>query len=226
VTTSTISVIIPVAVPDKALKALLDQLDDMDIFEIIIIKPENSDAIPKYGQNYNWLTAPKGRGPQIQAGLNAAQGDILWILHADNLVAENAVPEIHRIIQDPFTAMGSFPLKFNYSNVSLKLFAAFSRLPLQLTTFGDQGFFFHRKFKDNLPDLTPYPLLEDVMLYRALRKKGRVVKANCALTTSARRFRRIGIWRTQWRNAVTLWKFKNGVPAQDLYEAYYKDVSL
>jgi len=224
-TTSTISVIIPTVQPDGALMALLGQLSEMDIFETIIVKSKTTKTAFEVGQNCTWLTAPKGRGPQIQAGLDAAKGDIIWILHADSIIPENAISEINRIIQKPNLALGCFPLRFDHADLSLKLFAAFSNLPLQLTTFGDQGFFFRRELKNMLPDLTPYPLLEDVILYRALREKGAIVKADSAITTSANRFKRLGVWQTQWRNAEILWKFRQGVSAKKLYAEYYKDVS-
>jgi len=220
-TNPAISVIIPTVYPDQALAALVKQLNQPNIFEIIIIKPENTNAVFNLDSNCKWLTAPKGRGSQIQAGLNAAKGDIIWILHDDSCVPEKAVSEIIRIIQDPMTALGCFPLKFNYENLSLKLFAMFSRLTSPWTTFGDQGFFFHHEFKRDLPDLSPYPLLEDVTIYRSLRKKGQIVKARCQIITDAKRFRRMGVWRTQWRNARILWKFRQGVSAKKLYDLYY-----
>lgn len=221
-TSSPISVIIPTAHPDSALIALLGQLNEMDIYEIIIVQAEGASSAFKSGKNCKWLTAPKGRGSQIQVGLDKAKGDILWILHADSIVPETATSEIRRITQDPFTALGCFPLRFDHFNLSLKLFEAFSYISTQLTTFGDQGFFFRREYKDGLPDLSSYPLLEDVILFRSLQQKGRVVKAKRLITTSAARFRRLGIWQTQWRNAVTLWKFYIGVSAKQLYDDYYK----
>jgi len=224
-TALSISVIIPTARPDKALFSLLDQLNDMDILEIIIIRPKGERSKFEARHKCKWLTAPKGRGPQIQAGLDDAKGDILWIIHSDSVLPLNAVPEVRRITQNPFTSLGCFPLKFNISNMSLFLFAAFSHIPSRYTTFGDQGFFFQRKFKKDLPDLAAYPLLEDVTLYRALRKQGRVIKANCAITADASRFQRLGMWYTQWRNIVILWKFGHGASPRDLYNAYYKDVS-
>ena len=216
-----ISVIIPTTGHNDALATLVVQLNKSDIFEIIIVKPENTELRLKLPSSCKCLTAPKGRGSQIQAGLDVAKGDILWILHDDNDVSEKAIPEILRIIKDPLTALGYFPLRFDYPSLSLKLFAMFSYLSLSWTTFGDQGFFFHREFKENLPDLTPYPLLEDVVIYRSLKKKGRIVKTKCPITTSSKRFVRIGIWRTQWRNAKVLWKFRQGVSAKKLYDSYY-----
>ena len=218
---SQISVIIPTVSPDEALSALLEHLKMSDIFEIIIVQPKDLKTPIETNSACKWLTAPKGRGPQIQAGLNAAKGDVLWILHADSRIAEKATSEIIRIAQDPLIALGCFPLKFNDSNFSLRLFSLFSHIPSPWTTFGDQGFFFRREFKDALPDLTPYPLLEDVIIYRHLRQKGRVVKARHHITTDAKRFRRIGIWRTQWRNVKILWKFKQGTSPEKLYNLYY-----
>lgn len=216
-----ISVIIPTTYPDESLSLLVTQLNELNIFEIIIIRPEEIQHVFKPKPNCQWLTAQKGRGSQIQAGLNTAQGDILWILHADSRVPVQAVSEIIRIAQNPETALGCFPLKFDDSHLSMKLFAVFSRLALPWTTFGDQGFFFRREFKNALPDLAPYPLLEDVMIYRALRKKGRIRKTKYQIITNTERFRRIGIWRTQWQNAKILWKFRQGVSAKKLYDLYY-----
>lgn len=220
-TSPAISVIIPTARPHETLANLVKQLNHPNIFEIIIVKPEGSKTTLKLGPHCRWLEAPKGRGPQIQCGLDAAQGDILWILHADNQLHEKAIPEIIRITGNPRTAMGCFPLKFNVSRLSLKLFAAFSRLTSPWTTFGDQGFFFREEYKKDVPDLSPYPLLEDVIIYRNLRKTGQIVKAKCHIITDANRFRRIGIWRTQWQNVRILWKFKQGASVKTLYDLYY-----
>lgn len=220
-TSPTTSVIIPTTGFNDALSDLIKQLKKFSILEIIIIQPNDINSDFKPDSNYQLLTAPRGRGPQIQAGLDIAQGDILWILHADSHLPINAISEVIRITQDPLTSLGCFPLKFNYSNPSLKLFAMFSHLRSSWTTFGDQGFFFHRTYKNELPNLSPYPLLEDVIICRNLRKKGRIVKAKYPITTGAERFKRIGIWRTQWQNAKILWKFNQGVSAKSLYDLYY-----
>lgn len=214
--------IIPTINPDRALLKLLGQLSYLDISEIIIVRPKGKSSHFEPGENCKWLTAPKGRGSQIQCGLNAAQGDILWVLHADSVVHENAVNEIHHILKKPSISLGCFPLKFNDPSLSLKLFSAFSTLKTPLTTFGDQGFFFRKQSLKALPDLSPYPLLEDVVLYQALRKEGKVQKARFSIVTDARRFRNFGIWQTQLRNALTLWRFRRGIPVEQLYEEYYK----
>ena len=79
-----ISVIIPTTGHNDALATLVVQLIKSDIFEIIIIKPENTELRFKLPSSCKCLAAPKGRGSQIQAGLDVAKGDILWILHDVN----------------------------------------------------------------------------------------------------------------------------------------------
>lgn len=220
-----ISVIIPTLKDGPTLRHLLAQLDATDVFEIIVIQSHQNPMPPDTKIAWKWLQAPQGRGPQIQKGLDIARCEIVWILHADSRLPADAISEIKRISALPKFSLGCFPLKFNHSNISLALFEQISRLPTALTTFGDQGYFFKRADLIHIGDLSAFPLLEDVALYRALNRRGRVIKSRQQIITDAARFLTYGIWLTQWRNFKILWRFYRGTSPKTLYAEYYSETS-
>ena len=218
-----ISVIIPAIKNTSSLTELVQSLDSLDIAEILITGPQIT--LPVIGDKVRHLSAPIGRGPQIQAGLNAAMGNIIWILHSDSEIPPHAVKAIRKIMAKPSVSMGCFLLEFDKRGFWVSLFAFISRFDSPFSTFGDQGFFFSRGLVQYLPDLTQYPLMEDVVLRRALMDYGGVKKSALSLKTSARLFNRDGPLRTQIKNAEFLWRFWRGVSSAKLYQDYYATAS-
>ena len=248
-----LAVIIPLYKDWQALERLLPQLTPLAIHEIIIsVAPssgqddnlvQNPKALidrflpqnPALARAYparispkiKLLTAPKGRGAQIDAGIKAAKSDFIWVLHADSLIHIQSAQSIRDNLAQPSISLGCFTLKFSPSDnisqrLSLGLFAYFSRFDSPLTTFGDQGFFFRRADYTRLKcDLNHYPLLEDVALRRALKDLGAVKRSPIALTTSSRRFMKRGIWKTQYFNLRILWRYWRGESPKQLYQDYY-----
>jgi len=227
-----ISVIIPIYKDDETLARLLENLQDMNVTDIIIADGQARTEFPPFLKSHlpsqmrrkiTWLAAaPKGRGSQIQAGISRAASDYIWILHADSRLDKYAPQAIRNVLQNPKTSLGTFTLKFDTPKLALSLFAWVSRLDSSLTSFGDQGFFFRRKDYETLGvNLTPYPLLEDVALRRALKTLGSVSRTRAVIITSARRFERRGIWATQFFNAQILWRYMRGETPTALYQDYY-----
>jgi len=214
-----ISVIIPALRVSSSLRQLTVDLGKADIFEILIISP--GSPLPMTGPKLRAISARTGRGPQIQAGLDAARGDIIWILHSDSHIPPGAVNALRAINKEPSVSLGCFPLGFDKTGFWLSLFAAMSRFDSPFSTFGDQGYFFNRRLLGDLPDLNRYPLMEDVVIRRALLGHGRVKKSVLTITTSARRFDRYGPLLTQLKNAATLISFWLGTSPEKLYQDYY-----
>jgi len=218
-----ISVIIPAIRVTRSLMNLIRDLGQREIFEILVISPHNPLVITGINPqtNIRSLSAKIGRGPQVQAGLDAARGDIIWILHSDSALPTGAVKSLRDIINQSHISMGSFHLTFDKSGFWLDLFGWMSQFDSALTTFGDQGFFFPRYLLSRLPNLNHYPLMEDVVMRRVLLDFGSVKKSLLTITTSARRFDRYGPLWTQVKNAVILFRFWRGTSPQKLYEDYY-----
>ena len=216
---ASISVVIPAMKVTPALTNLIQELGREDICEIIIVGPNK--RIGFSGNKIRNLSAPLGRGPQIQAGLNAVRGDIIWIVHDDTKVPPNCAHAIRKIMAMPSVSMGCFPLRFDRSGFCLSLYAFLSRFETVFSTFGDQGFFFKSERVQDLPDLNDYPLLEDVIIRRALLQYGKIKKSSLKVLTCANRFDCQGPMRTQFKNLAILWKFWRGVSPQTLYQEYY-----
>ena len=214
-----ISVIIPALTASPSLVALTEQLRCADIFEVLIVSPRK--PLNLLTNKVKCLAAKAGRGPQIQAGLKAAQGNIIWILHSDSQIPHGAVASLRAILTRPNVSFGCFQLGFDKSEFWLRLFAWMSRFESAVSTFGDQGFFFNRDLVSRLPDLEDYPLMEDVVMRRELLRLGGAIKSPLVIKTSSARFDRLGPLRTQAENAVFLLKFWCGVSPRKLYEQYY-----
>jgi hypothetical protein len=66
------------------------------------------------------------------------------------------------------------------------------------------------------------PLMEEFELCRRLRKVGRLALAEATVTTSARRFRKLGIIRTYLRMWKVATLYRLGTPPQELLRLYDK----
>ena len=224
-----ISVIIPTYKDDAVIESLLKQLDGLDVYEIIVVDGEGRWTPPHSLANIDklqWKTAARGRGPQIAHGLACADGDYLWVLHADSQIASNSLDEIKQILSNPKISLGMFRLSFNRPHWAYHLFEYFARFDTPLTSFGDQGFFFRRDDIDKIwkrlyNALTQALILEDVTLRNYLKPLGGVKKSPLKIGSLPRRFERRGLWRTQIRNAFILLQAAFGVPLDVLYESYY-----
>ena len=222
---SALSVVIPVYRDDKELQGLLECLKNLAVDEIIIADGENRpkpDFISRSSRKTKWLNAKCGRGSQIAAGINRAAHPIIWVLHADCRPKAGSELAVRDGLNNQATSLTCFPLSFRTRGLGLSLFAFLSRLESPLTTFGDQGYAFRKSEYDQLDlNLAGYPLLEDVALRAAFKRIGRVTKAAIDLPTSARRFERLGVWKTQVRNIRILLKYWTGTSPKTLHSQYY-----
>ena len=156
------------------------------------------------------LVAPRGRGPQLNAGAAAASGDVLLFLHADTRLPADAEALVRSALADPGVVGGSFFLGFDSPHPLLRLSSLASRLNRSWATYGDQGFFFRREIFERLGGFAPIPLFEDVEFQSRVRRLGRCVKIQRPVTSSARRFLRVGIARQQLINLMLVTAYHLG----------------
>ena len=222
---SALSVVIPVYRDDKELQGLLRCLENLAVDEIIIIDGESRpkpDFISRSSCRLKWINAKRGRGAQIAAGINHAAHPNIWVLHADCRPHVGSETALTQALLNPKTSLSCFPLSFRSGDFSLSLFAWMSRLESPFTTFGDQGFAFRKSDYEQLDlKLETFPLLEDVALRAAFKRVGRVKKLQMNLPTSARRFKNLGVWKTQMRNIGILLKYWTGTSPTTLHSQYY-----
>jgi hypothetical protein len=122
----------------------------------------------------------------------------------------------------PGVAAGAFRLRIDGAGRSLRLIQRIANLRaacLQMP-YGDQALFLHHDTFDQLGGFAELPILEDFDLVRRLRRLGRVAIAPAEVVTSARRWCRLGPWRTTWINQIVLLGHYLGVRPQRLADWY------
>lgn len=110
---NSVTILIPTLNEAKALPATIAGLRVMNPQpdEILIVDGGSDDATISIAQEagIKLVEAPtKGRGPQINFGVNCASGDLVCVLHADSELPEDAVTLIRETMADSGTALASF----------------------------------------------------------------------------------------------------------------------
>lgn len=203
-----LSVIIPVRDDASALGRLLHELaavPSRDV-EIVVVDGGSTDGSARVAaqSGARVLTSPPGRGAQLAAGVAAARGRWLWLLHADSRAVAAAYGLLRDLDDTP--GWGRFDVRFDPPRRLLRLVAAMMSVRSRLTGIctGDQGIFAHRALLDAAGGMPEQPLMEDIELSRRLRRLAHPRCPAVTLTTSSRRWLQHGVWRT----VVAMWWFR------------------
>jgi len=219
------SVIIPTYQEEDCLRNCIRQVRGItNSVEIVVSDGGSSDATPRIAmeEGSRFVSSPLGRGPQCNAGVLKASGEILLFLHADTSLPPNAFNILDRYFSDPSVQVGSFRLAFDNDHLLLRFFAWFSRLDSIFTRFGDQCIVVRRSYFEQIGGFPDVPLFEDVEFFREARKGTTIQVFPSPVITSARRFIRNGIIRQQIANGYAMIKYLLGTSAEDLAGHYDK----
>ncbi|MBV8752378.1 MAG: TIGR04283 family arsenosugar biosynthesis glycosyltransferase [Hyphomicrobiales bacterium] len=150
------------------------------------------------------ITAPRGRGSQMNAGAAAAHGDVLLFLHADTRLPAGADRLVVDVLGGARRAWGRFDVTIAGSSPLLPVVAAMMNWRSRLTGIatGDQAMFMTRDAFARAGCFPDIPLMEDIVLSRRLKATGPPACLAARVTTSGRRWDRDGVVRTifmMWR---------------------------
>lgn len=221
ITVPELSIIIPTlneaAVIGETLRALHESLgDDASSTDIIIADGGSDDDTPAIARSLGArvIDAPRGRGPQQNAGALAASAGVLLFLHADTRLPAGFAPVVSRTLAARGVAAGAFSLAIDAPGRSLRVIEALAngRSRLLRQPWGDQAIFTRAGTFREAGGFPDWPLMEDVALVRRLRRRGRIELLSLAATTSARRWTTRGVWRTTLLNQACLAAYTLGVP--------------
>jgi len=152
------------------------------------------------------LSAPRGRGSQMNAGAAIASGDVLLFLHADARLPPDAERLVLLGLQASERAWGRFDVTIAGRSPLLRLVAAMMNLRSRLTGIatGDQAMFVTREAFAQAGGFPDIPLMEDIVLSRRLKRIGRPACLPARVVTSGRRWDQHGIVRT----TVMMWRLR------------------
>lgn len=168
--------------------------------EIIVVDGGSIDETISIANNLGAITIVsevKGRAAQMNKGASFANGEILYFLHADSIPPKKFTTCIIEAVNKGFGS-GCFRLCFDYSHWFLKANSWFTRFNVNAVRFGDQSLFvtkdvFYKSGGFNETHL----MMEDQEIIHRLKKHGKFIVMDKAVTTSARKYLDNGIYRMQ-----------------------------
>lgn len=195
-----ISVIIPALNEAARIGVILERVMDEPGVEVIIADGGSTDDTCAIAQGFGATVTHSlpGRGRQMNAGAEVATGAILLFLHADTLLPTGFAHSIRDALKQPNNVAGAFRFRLDKRS---PLFAIVEWLTnIRSSTFhepyGDQGLFLRASSFSEIGGFRETPVLEDVIIVRALKRMGKIAVLREAAVTSARRWNRLGVLKT------------------------------
>ncbi|SHG64430.1 TIGR04283 family arsenosugar biosynthesis glycosyltransferase [Winogradskyella jejuensis] len=224
-----ISIIIPVLNEAETIEPLLYHLIDcaqlQHISEIIVVDGGSTDGTQNIIENLDLsiklLHSKKGRAKQMNHGAKYASGDILYFLHADSFPPISYDQLIIDEVKKGNNA-GCFRMQFDSKHWWLRLASWLTQFSWRACRGGDQSQFITRALFDDIGGFDEsYIIYEDNILINELYKRKEFVVINKKIKTSARLYKRHGIWKLQYHFWTIYVKKWFGASADELF-AYYK----
>jgi hypothetical protein len=211
----------------KLLQYLQKQCADKDNIEMIVSDGVSEDNTLEIAANEGARTITHqhaSRAQQMNAGAQIAKGDIFYFLHADSY------PPIYydRLIQDHVIKghpAGSFRMKWDMNHFLLNIFAWFTRFSHTWCRGGDQSVYITRELFEKIGGYNEeYRFLEDYDLVRRMKKHTHFKVIQEDIITSARKYRKNGVWRLQWLVTRLYILRALGWDANKIADIYYRNI--
>jgi rSAM/selenodomain-associated transferase 2 len=220
-----ISVIIPVLDEEKALPLTLTSLmRQAGDYEVTVVDGGSRDRtcdIAQADKRIKLLTAARGRGSQMNAGARVARGEWLLFLHADTQLPDGALTRINALENDAACLAGGFQHRFSGQDWRLGLVSWLDNLRCRVTGifYGDQALFVRRSLFEDLGGFPEDTVMEDVLFGEKLARVTRPRLFSPPVTTDARKFIKMGVWRAMGKVALILvcHELRLPLPAKDFF---------
>ncbi|MCP5144818.1 MAG: TIGR04283 family arsenosugar biosynthesis glycosyltransferase [Gammaproteobacteria bacterium] len=168
------------------------------------------------------LVSARGRARQMNAGAHQANGQFLLFLHADTQLPPDVADVLAPLAQASEPRWGRFDVRLDSPAWWARIIETAMNLRSRWTAVatGDQAMFVHRDLFAAVGGFEDIPLMEDIALSKALRRRSSPLCLRARVRTSARRWQRHGVVRTvllMWRLRLAYWL---GVPPAKLALQY------
>jgi rSAM/selenodomain-associated transferase 2 len=218
-----VSIVIPTRDEACALPHTLDHVARLPgRFDVTVVDGGSRDGTEQIAENHpgrpTTLRQPGGRAAQLNAGAGAAAGDPIVFLHADTRLPHEAYAQL----TSTHAEGGNFAIRFDGDERFSKLLGAWYRVQRRLGVYyGDSAIWLTRAAFERLGGFdTSLPIMDDYDLARRLERGHATTCLDGPVTTSARRWRELGVPRTVLSWVVIRWLFVAGIPPERLAPLY------
>lgn len=221
-----ISIIIPVLNEAENIENALTYLLPESNIELIVVDGGSTDQtqeiVKKMGVKL-LVCQESGRDNQMNLGATEAKGEILLFLHADTQLPQGFVESIEATLNNEKVMAGAFNLQIDSQAFSLRIIewlvkvrSRFCSLP-----YGDQAIFLKRDLFTKIGGFANLPIMEDFELIKRLKRIGKIAIVPDSVVTSARRWQKLGVWRTTAINQIVIIGYYLGVSPLRLRNLYH-----
>jgi rSAM/selenodomain-associated transferase 2 len=219
-----ISVIIPTLNEAARIESAVTRAWQAGAHEVIVVDGGSQDATSILARQAGGQVkqSPPGRGCQLNLGARSAAGEVLLFQHADSWLDPACIGQVRRALTDPRVLGGAFRQRIEAKGLRFRLLEwgnAWRARRLGLP-YGDQGIFVRHEVFEQLGGFPEVPLMEDLILMRALRRQAWPILLPGPIHVDARRWRRHGVVRQTLRNWSLATAFRLGVAPERLARFY------
>jgi len=218
-----ITMILPVYNESKTIDAMLSQLDTLPgDWEILFADGGSQDDTPeKIGLRYRCLKSPKGRANQMNHGAANAAAEVLWFVHCDSRLPEDAHAQIRQAIGQG-AQWGCFHIGFDYQGPFMGCNTRLSnRRARKGIAFGDQGIWVKKDVFDSMGGFPDLPIMEDYEFSLRMQKKGLpICQLPGTIITSGRRYEKGFPLFTMWQMFHLRCLYRRGMDIHEIARRY------
>jgi rSAM/selenodomain-associated transferase 2 len=221
-----VTIVVPTLDEQRELPLLLDDLAALPgRWELIVADGGSRDETVALARTHaarpRVIERSGGRAAQLNAAARAAAGDVLLFLHADSRLPRDAYASLAEAWRTPGVAGGNFALRFDGGGAFERVLGAVYRLQRRHGFYyGDSSVWVRRETFERLGGYREIPIMDDYDFVRRLERSGATRCLPGPATTSARRWRAIGIPRTVLAWFVIRWLYVAGVSPARLQRLY------
>jgi rSAM/selenodomain-associated transferase 2/rSAM/selenodomain-associated transferase 1 len=222
-----ITIIIPALNEAATISRTLSHLEGVDNLEVIVVDGGSIDetAALARSRGAKLIQSNPGKAIQMNTGATAAAGDILVFLHADTLLPEGFSDQIVFALNQKGVAAGAFRLSIDSTAAGIRFIECMANLRSRLLRlpYGDQALFMKKSLFDEIGGFPELLIMEDFILVRRLKCKGKIIIVPKAVTTSPRRWLHLGILKTWLINQLIIMAYYLGFPPERLTRIYRRE---
>lgn len=200
-----ISIIIPTINEAEHIGKLIHLLQSLQpkslLKEITVVDAGSTDETVRIAEDLgvNVIKSKiKSRAVQMNEGAKAAQGDLLYFIHADTTPLTTLLEDIDRAVQNNYGA-GCYRLTFDKQHWFLKFNSWFTRFDIDGVRYGDQSLFVQKTLFEKVGGFrNDYLLFEDNEIIKRVKGKAKFIIMEKSVITSARKYRKHGVFKLQF----------------------------